>query len=267
MLPSSHFEAHPDIQIYLFCTTQYAFGYDRINDDYKVLRLTLPKGEVIGTFHCEVKLFSLKSNSWKKITDVPVYVSMLNDPIHSYTAGAGLCVDGTLYWVLNRKKYSPNHRSIIAFDFRDEKFHDNIVHCPKFGHKDFQINAVVLEGKLCIVCNHSRVKADVWVMMEHRVNESWVKLFTVEQEKSQILSPLAYSRGRDKVLFEQDLERLLWYDLKSGSLKKVKFRGGPSPFCVNVCEASLASPNVGSGSDGTKRSTTKEKMKKNTTKR
>lgn len=67
----------------------YGFGYDHVNDDYKVLRIAQFWDEVVD----EVKVYNLKSNSWRRIKDFPYYLS--------YKRADGMLVNGALHWVLS----------------------------------------------------------------------------------------------------------------------------------------------------------------------
>ena len=101
----------------------------------------------------------------------------------------------------------------------------------------------------------------MWVMTEHRVNESWVKLFSFVQNGPVYLTPLAYSKSRDMILFEKDRQKLVWYDLKRILFICVKIHSAPRAFGAKVFQGSLVSPHVGNGRDGRKQDT-EEKMKR-----
>ncbi|XP_031121316.1 F-box protein CPR1-like [Ipomoea triloba] len=64
----------------------YGFGYDNVSDDYKVLRIA-------ESYDCEseVKVFSVKSNSWRKIHCFPHYLK--------YERAHGVQATGALHWV------------------------------------------------------------------------------------------------------------------------------------------------------------------------
>jgi F-box interacting protein len=56
--------------------TFYRFGYDPISDDYKVVTM----GQSVGRnvfFSAEVKVYSLKTNSWRGIKNTPYYIQYL----------------------------------------------------------------------------------------------------------------------------------------------------------------------------------------------
>ncbi|XP_059645933.1 F-box protein CPR1-like [Cornus florida] len=115
-----------------FCpNTAYDFGCDSVNDDYKVVRITqLYDKDDNDSFDSIVTIYSLKSNSWRRIQDFPYYF-LHNRPDAALASGA-------FHWVVSRRPYS-----------------DTV-----------------------------RVRAEVWVMKEYGVKESWTKLFCVAQRST-----------------------------------------------------------------------------------
>ncbi|KAJ0018202.1 hypothetical protein Pint_09549 [Pistacia integerrima] len=85
------------------------FGYDHVNDDYKVVRMVRFKQDEddnIGWFsEYEVKVFSLKTNSWRQIKKLPNYLRfMFQFYFHLlHIRGYGVYACGVLHWVLPRR--------------------------------------------------------------------------------------------------------------------------------------------------------------------
>lgn len=60
----------------------YGFGYDSFADDYKLVRVVTFATE---RFETEVKLYSLGTNSWKRIEDFPYGVPNKSDGMELFT--------------------------------------------------------------------------------------------------------------------------------------------------------------------------------------
>ncbi|KAJ6952290.1 hypothetical protein NC653_041437 [Populus alba x Populus x berolinensis] len=50
---------------------------------------------------------------------------------------------------------------------------------PDYGAVDYERVLGVLQGWLCVMCNYQGVRADVWVLKEFGVRDSWTKLFSI----------------------------------------------------------------------------------------
>ncbi|XP_044461900.1 F-box protein CPR1-like [Mangifera indica] len=233
----------------------FGFGYDHVKDDYKVVRMVrFKQGEDddIGWFiDYEVKVFSLKTNSWRRIKKLPNYLRfMFQFYFHlMHRRGYGVYACGVLHWMLPRKPELGIVNLIVGFDLVAEEF--RVLPQPDYGEneKDFVLDVGVLEGLLCVICNYDQVKVDVWMMKEYGVKESWSKLFSVGRNRSissvRFLKPLAYSKecgdgdGSDKILLDVNGEKLVWYDWKRKRLKTVRIKGAPDSFGTFLCVESL----------------------------
>ena len=246
--------------------TFYGFGHAPISDDYKVVRMVQFVGDN-GFFSAEVKVYSLKSNSWRGIKDIPNYIRYLFQLgyLLFYRRGYATLAGGALHWVVPAG--FGWYCMIVAFDLVAEEF--RIVPQPDHVDGGFVMDLGVLEGQLLMICNYGNDFVDVWVMKEYGLKESWTKLFKVSQSSlnrdfGQVM-PLAYSKScdKDKVLLELDKEKLLWYDLRRRRAKTVRIEGAPNSFNVDVYVESLV-PLGGDGMDGkTQQPAPEEKKKSN----
>ncbi|KAJ0016552.1 hypothetical protein Pint_09538 [Pistacia integerrima] len=261
----------------------YGFGHDPIKDDYKLLRMVQfkendPDEIVSSSFGYEVKVYSLKTNSWRKISHLPRYLRYLFQFFYHlmFRRGYGVLASGSLHWIAPRRQELvdvPN--LIVAFDLVKEEFRE--LSLPDYGdesdniNKNFQLDVGVLEGSLCVVCYRDQVYADVWMMKEYGVKESWTKLFTVKRPGTMnclaFLRPLAYSKEGDKVLVEVNGEKLLWYDLEKKRLRSVRINGGPDSFGAEMCVGSLVPLNDGDSKIHGMKQREKEEKKKITNKK
>lgn len=254
----------------------YGFGYDSINEDYKLVRMVTFVGDDdrCETFDhdYEVKIYSLKSDSWKKIKGLPYYLRFLHKPFYQvlHRRGYGVFASNALHWALPHWPELGVKNSIIAFDIVAEMFHQ--VPQPDY-HKDqlnFQVDVEVLDGTLCLMCNYEHVYVDLWVMREYGVKESWIKLFSFRATKSissfMFLRPLAYSKDGDKMLLEVNDQKLVWYDLNRKTVRTVKIRGGPKSFGAEMYVGSLVPLGNGNEEEEKKQALEMEKRKTNTQK-
>ncbi|KAK9268274.1 hypothetical protein L1049_010717 [Liquidambar formosana] len=196
------------IEFLAYFITQREFGYDFINDDYKVVRIV----QFNGSFDSEVKVYSLKKNSWRRIQGFPYYLH--------HEQEWGIFAGGALNWVATQTRES-NKKLIVAFDHGVEEYQE--VPQPKFLDKNFLMTLGVLGGCLCILANYQNNRADIWMM-----------------------------KSGDEVLFEWGCTNLFRYDLKKNEVKNVEIRSMPHLPRAYICIGSLVLLNGNSGIDGKK---------------
>lgn len=231
----------------------YGFGYDKVNEDYKLVRIARFRGIETSFVECEVKVFSLRRNCWKRIKDMPYVCGYLG------TNGVFAC--GALHWVVsrnctseefNRNGSSEEFNVVVALDLAVEDY--NEVALPEFGDRNFNLEVGALGDCLCVVANYSNVQSDIWVMKEYGMKDSWCKLFSVMREQmhglGRSLRPLGYSKGGSEVLFEQDKVNLFWYDLKTKIVTDVVIHDTPSSCEVEFCLLTLTSVNISKRDSG-----------------
>ncbi|KAG2688546.1 hypothetical protein I3760_09G100800 [Carya illinoinensis] len=212
----------------------YGFGYDSVHEDHKLVRISQfidLDNEVVVS---KVKVYSLRENELRDSEDMPYVLC--------YTRKNGTLASGCLHWVANRKFKFDEAGMIVAFDLTVESFRE--VPMPECTKENIQIDVGVLGGCVCMVANYNYLHVDVWVMKEYGVKESWAKLFTVAKNEVlggalRYLKPLAYSKSGEEVLFQQNHERLVWYDLRGKSVRNVNLRGLPASFEAEICVQSL----------------------------
>ena len=156
-LPSKPFEQ-------LFYLVSYAFGYDSITDDYKVVRLVCCS--INDSYEYHVEVFSLRSNAWRKIRSFPYFL---------FTDEAGKHVNGSINWAVSRDKNN-DHWFIASLDLATESY--QVVPQPDCANETLKPIIRVLGGQFCIIFEYDDI-IDVWVMQEYGVKESWSKLVTV----------------------------------------------------------------------------------------
>ncbi|KAH7837119.1 hypothetical protein Vadar_009875 [Vaccinium darrowii] len=218
----------PD-SLFLGKNISYGFGYDSVSDDYKVVRFVqLYNQPIADTFASEVKVYNMKSNSWRSIQDFPYW-------FRDYQS-RGVLIGSALHWVVSRKPLSDIAKFIVAFDLAAEDY--QLLPLPEYFGEYSDMHLVELGGCLCTICTCKGFPNDIWVMKDYRVNESWSKLFSVAPppqapEPFKFLVPLAYSKSGFEVLLIQGGTKLFWYDINRKRIKTTKTcANGGSVVCM-----------------------------------
>ncbi|XP_074307550.1 F-box protein CPR1-like [Silene latifolia] len=233
VVPASDIEFPPGDSFTCCDRTVYGFGYDHVNDDYKLVRAIQFMGD--DEFDSEVKVYSLNSGSWRRIRDFPRQYYL------TYKRAWGFYVNGCLHWVVTRKPESDGTKLIIAFDLGSEEY--KIVSQPEYSDGEFHMNVGVLKGCLYVLCNYVGVKSEVWVMEEYGVQNSWTMLFSIVQGgiigSFEYVRPLGRSKDGSRVLVEQDGKSLFWLDLKTLKVENVEVAGLPPVLDTEMMVESL----------------------------
>ncbi|XP_060180332.1 F-box protein CPR1-like [Lycium barbarum] len=150
----------------------YGFGYDEIHDDYKVVSCMFSSYDKFCP--AEVKIYSLKSDSWRSIHSLQGGV---------YFRELGKFVNGKLHWATIDDHHLDKGCNIISIDLACEKL--GAVELPCYGEGNSALSLGVFESNLSMVCTDPRTHLDVcvvevWVMKEYDVKESWTKMFTIK---------------------------------------------------------------------------------------
>ncbi|GMN36508.1 hypothetical protein TIFTF001_006083 [Ficus carica] len=246
---SEHFHSFP---FHVFEIVLTGFGHDPITDDYKLLLMINFRGIMVDSFHCEVKVYSLKAKTWKSIDHFPNHIS--------YHRGNGVLFGDALHWVV----YLKSDSSSLVFVF-DVVTND----CREMGLPDYKgaqsccMKLVDLRGCFCaaMVPNYdpefkNSDQVDVWVMKEYGVKESWTTLFSVVPSNLtgafNYVVPVAYLKDGDQVLLDQDGEKLLLYDMKRKRVKNTRVGSGFPTICDTlVCVPSLVGVDGGDYGEST----------------
>ncbi|KAK9268108.1 hypothetical protein L1049_010548 [Liquidambar formosana] len=237
----------------------YGFGYDYARDDYKLVRMVQLCGEDDDSFDSHVKVYSLKTNSWKRVRDCPFCFRY-----EGICGNNGMLACGALHWLGFRRLVSDTTELIVAFDIALEDYREVLQ--PEYLDENFQMSLGVLGGCLCVICNYHGVRVDIWVMKEYGVKESWNKLFSVSQPEASLsfeqLRPLAYSRSGREVLLEQNNKKIIWYDLEKKRVRDVQIHGSPRSIKAEICFGSLVPLNGDGRIDGKKQQAQEKKKKR-----
>jgi len=214
--------------------TTFGFGYDSLNDNYKVVVVLdyLVLDEDYSFFNKnQVKVHTLGTNIWRTIQDYPFGGLLV--PVMK-----GEFVSGTINWLFSEES-SECPRFIVSFDLATESYQK--ISPPNLGGVDVcdLLALGVLRDCLCVTSG-----VDVWVMKEYGNKESWTKLFTIpcmkDPSKPEVFAKALYTFEDDQVLlkFMNDFDlNLVLYNPRRGTLKAINFKYTPE-----VCGESLISP-------------------------
>ncbi|KAH0698839.1 hypothetical protein KY284_013054 [Solanum tuberosum] len=146
--------------------SMYGFVYDEVHGDYKVVAGFNNEGYGYS-FLVKVKMYSLNSDSWTSLEDFESGV---------LGTKSGVFVNGKLHWA--NSVYRRSGWDIISVDLADRTWGE--VEQPYYGEGDFGWTLGVLGTDLSVFSNYRRIQADVWVLKEYGVKESWIKMFTID---------------------------------------------------------------------------------------
>ncbi|TKY68494.1 F-box/kelch-repeat protein [Spatholobus suberectus] len=144
--------------------TYRGFGYDHVNDKYKLLVVL----EDLGQSQTVTKICTFGANSWTVLQNFPCQP----------TGWPGRFVSGTLNWIAKRGA-SDDQWVILSLDLGTETYGEVLLPNGD-GHKICNPVLGVLHNCLS-VCFFDSEKAHwaVWLMKEYGVQESWTKLTTI----------------------------------------------------------------------------------------
>ncbi|KAH9620941.1 hypothetical protein KSS87_015495, partial [Heliosperma pusillum] len=201
--------------------TRYGFGYDLVNDDYKVIALSCyflePKDE--DEPRPEPKMFanvySVKKGTWKQVESFPY--------LYDY---AGVFVGGSIHWIATN--YWDDSPFIVGFDVTEEKLWKvpapGVINGDPCEHDEL----IILGGCLCMCNSFPRDKIDIWVMKEYGVIESWTKFTIVAVNGSEMIPYLGVPGQLELVVvkdYHTEDERLVVYNLDTGKFQDVTIKG------------------------------------------
>lgn len=194
---------------YHFC---FGIGYDSFTDDYKILKL---RCDHTHTSSPHDELYSLKSDSWRKIPTFPKKL---------YQFGKGVFTSsGALHWVGYPHNESSHEPVIISFNLRTEKYAEVVQPTydreSRFEHDRMKLSDI--RGKLCLHLNYHHTRRYVfWVMQDQWSKMVDIDYCSVEPNPERCVSLTAlYFYDNGKILIKSIAEEypttLMFIDEKS----------------------------------------------------
>ncbi|XP_060208267.1 F-box/kelch-repeat protein At3g23880-like isoform X1 [Lycium barbarum] len=205
----------------------YGFGYDKLHDDYKILRMYTTTSNDL-----KVEIYSLTSDSWRTVDDFPA---------GRRQCGSAKLVNGKLHWVSSDSNPWCNEGCIISFDLADEKWGKLEKPCYRKG--EFCNKLGVLGSDLCMFHDYEKTCADVWVMKEYGVKESWAKIYTINfsHDISNVWFPL-FCKSHKGEFFLAFRSTFMIYNPKDDSIRYLEVANSSYCFAEDFYIESLVCP-------------------------
>jgi F-box interacting protein len=182
---------------------EYNFGYGHFTHTYKIVAVSifLDKSN-------EVHVYTLGTNSWRRIQDVPSYGSI---------SAPGVFARGTINWLAHDASSSSSH-NIVSLDLEKELY--KMLLKPNLETNSWTLR--VLMDCLCIFASFEKF-VDIWIMKEYDNEEPWNKLYRVPYMQDLGLYPndnaLYITEDNQVLMYYRNWVQLMFtvYDSKSGT--------------------------------------------------
>ncbi|RHN55246.1 putative F-box domain-containing protein [Medicago truncatula] len=201
-IPPSPLDSEPNCHVF-----HHAFGYDFVNNDYKVIR----QGTVVDKTGYIWEIYSLRNNSWRKLD-----VDMQKSPMCENQ----LYIDGLSHWLCYGETHNETH--LLSFDWSNEVFLTTPIPSDmddnRFDCNSVWRHLVLLDGSIAFILNYIETGTfHISILGEFGVKKSWIKIF--------ILGPLPYleypigAGKKGDMLFrkkdDDNYGELVWFDLNT----------------------------------------------------
>lgn len=211
--------------------TYHGFGYDHVNDKYKVLVVVDDFNETV------TKVYTFGANSWTTIQDFPCHP----------TRGLGKFVSGTINWVARGGVNAITDQWVIlSLDLGKESYGEMLLPDRDGDSNLYSPVLDVLRNCLCACFDCNKTHWVVWQMKEYGVEQSWTKLTMIPYVELQVsrwipsLDPLCISEN-GIVLLKTTFSKLVLFNSTDGSLDYPRIRSKIG-LDVHIYHESLVSP-------------------------
>ncbi|KAL2320232.1 hypothetical protein Fmac_029201 [Flemingia macrophylla] len=218
-LPQSHVTS----PIGFYFLTDYAgFGFDPKTSDYKVVvikDLWLKETDERKLGYWTAELFSLNSNSWRKLNAAVPFSTEIrgSSPVYTY-------VNNCCHWWGFVDESGRKEDVVLAFNMVNESFRKIKVPSLRSSSKDESATLAPFNeyGTIGVIVYPVRGKEksfDVWLMKDYWDEGSWVKQYSVEPVEA-IHKVVGYY-GSNQFLWSSSNNGLVWYDCEA-ELERIK---------------------------------------------
>lgn len=189
---------------YCRATSSIGLGFDSAHDDYKVVIIS----ELINDgSHCfPVRVFSLKSNSWKRIQDAPILFNVDTFNTGDLRSSTAKFANDALYWLRDFE--------ILGFDLANEMFFSIELPGYSASPRSYRGLVVVIDGSLYIAKILDDGRTQQYYL---RVGDDegtagavgfWTEAFEVDEGYRVFFNygfswPLTYSKAGGSILLSQ----------------------------------------------------------------
>ncbi|XP_050222074.1 F-box/kelch-repeat protein At3g06240-like [Mercurialis annua] len=189
--------------------TVLGFGFDSRTNDYKLLMARFLVHSI-----SEVFLYSLNSNSWKKILVACKYREGIDWLIDTSF------VDGRFYWPIIAEKKNV----VLVFDLRNEMFAEiTLPECLEYVDKSYLKMKAFGESSIAVIHQNARdssYESNIWVMKEY-TSGAWMNLATVGKRWRGDSNVLEFRDNGEVLVSFYSGQCLASYNIKNGRIKKL----------------------------------------------
>ncbi|GFP92871.1 F-box/kelch-repeat protein at3g06240 [Phtheirospermum japonicum] len=209
------------------CYMKDGFGYDELNNDYKVVAI------LFGIFQkgpYKVLIFSLKANRWKRIEDFKHGVPLDNSA--KYT-------NGKLHWLVKRD----GRMNIVSLDLASEQY--GKLGPPRNADNGNSCSAGLFSESLCLMLDDHKASMHVWVMKEYGVRDSWARVLVIPHIGGPGRYPhmlRVWSLNNDEILLSYG-RVVVVYDMKGNTYRYPPIDNIHAIIQADVYVESLVSPS------------------------
>ncbi|CAJ2674234.1 unnamed protein product [Trifolium pratense] len=205
VIPPGFAEFKHDVYTFI---NRCGFGYDHVTHDYKII-------QHVGYIGIKTKLnsfweiYSLKSNSWRKIDFEMPTMSWLSNNVVYFD---GVCH----WWGLSNK--------LMSFNLCNEMCFITPLFLEDLPNDFDVVNLNVLNGCVAIITSRmDSTSFQISILGEFGVKESWIKLFDVERMSCNIY-PIGIGK-KGNIFFQSKDDELTCLDLTTGLVKDTGLKG------------------------------------------
>ena len=217
----------------------HGFGYDRVINDYKIIRYVrfdiessvegyedleeIIYSNSLGQISLEPlwEIYSLTSNSWRKL-DVDMPFSKCNE-------GTQVYMDGICHWLCEKdEEDNPAGPCLVSFYLNNEVF--LITPIPSNSYDCFEVeaswtNLARLNECVALISYHEpKTTFHISILGEIGKKESWTNLFTIGPF-SCVECPIGVG-AKGELFFQRKDEELAWFDLNTQMIEELGYKAG-----------------------------------------
>ncbi|XP_026426154.1 F-box/kelch-repeat protein At3g23880-like [Papaver somniferum] len=188
----------------------YGFGFDKDNDDYKVVRIPCD-----SDFESSViQVYTMGSDAWHEVQTIPYWLQLQGK---TYSLPF---FNGALHW-LGFTTLGTSSDFIVSFELSNER----LVQLPfpeKNTNEKVFTTVGVLNDCLCSTTEYTDDHVDIWVMQDYGMPDSWTKRFTftiTSHEDYHLCCKPIWSFENGEILLDTYSD-LIIYDPRSGKVRK-----------------------------------------------
>jgi molecular chaperone HtpG len=219
------------------------FGYDRVRDDYKVIRwlsyypitdVDEPWDEDLSLDNTGVdepkekyldvdrmwEIYSLRSNSWRKL-DIEMPCRHANEKLY---------MDGVCHWwsILDGINCYEVEPRLVSFDLCNEVCLTTPLPSDIIERYDL-LHLTLLNGSIAFIIYDETTTFHIRILGEFGVKESWVEVFVVEPLPG-IERPIGAGKN-GHIFFRKDDNEIVWFDLSTQMIEELGVKGNKYYGC------------------------------------